>query len=405
MFDLLRRYVEAILVRAAPGLINVAALILIGGWLAPEEYGSYSTTLATTNFASTLIFGSLTFSVVSQHARLQADGLSGAYESSLVSAVLLIAALITAAGLAGIAIGLVRWVWIAPVVAFGVYTAVQEILRARLRLWAFGAAALSQAIIFMALSWLFVRRQPESSVALMAFAASYAIASVISLALNGLPKLRWPDVRILSGTLNVGRPYTVSLAAEHALYLGMRYLIRSLSTAHHLGVFSFCVDLAQRFIGFLINAAGFSIIPAAFKADVKKGKDAFRRTLFTGSAVAVGLATASFAAVLIVRATGRLPALSGNLFDLWVFAIVSLAIVVNRLKKVLIDPFAMRAQRASVIAVGYWISAPLTLATGALALTTGYRGSAEVAYLGGYVLAALITATALRRKVLARAAS
>jgi O-antigen/teichoic acid export membrane protein len=400
VFDLLRRYVEAILVRAAPGLINVAALILIGGWLAPAEYGSYSTTLATTNFASTVIFGSLTFSVVSQHARLQADGLSGVYESSLVSAVLLIAALITAVGLAGMAIGLVRWAWIAPVVAFGVYTAVQEILRARLRLWAFGAAALSQAVVFMALGWLFVRRQPESSVALMAFAASYAFASIISLAFSGMPQLRWPDVTILSGTLNVGRPYTVSLAAEHALYLGMRYLIRFLGTAHHLGVFSFCVDLAQRFIGFLINAAGFSIIPAAFKADAKSGSDAFRRTLVMGSAVAVGLAIASFAAVLIVRATGKLPALSGSLFDLWVFAIVSSAIVVNRLKKLLIDPFAMRAQRASVIAVGYWISTPLTLASGALAITTGYRGSAEIVYLGGYVLAALITVMALRRKLL-----
>jgi hypothetical protein len=384
---------EAIGLRAAPGLINLGALLFLGGLFVPADYGIYSTIVATATFAANLAFGPLTFAVVSQHARLDVAGDGERYETSLVSAVLLAGVAISAvAGVVAMA-ALIPAVWIAPTVAFGIYTAVQEILHARLKLWLYGAAALVQAASFLALIWWLVRPMPSVETALIAFSASYALAAVVSLALSGLLRLRRPDFKLLGSTLSVGGGYTLSNLAEQGLNLGVRYLTLAFGTPQSLGVVSFCLDLGQRLVGFLVSIAGFTFVPRAFR-DEARGEGAFFKTLVTGAIAASGFAALSIAAVLLLQASGRVPALASAVFSPWVFFILSSAIVINRVKKLVVDPMAMRARTTWPIGLGYAIGA---MAMATLFLTVAGVGpqAASLHYLVGIAIATLITAATL----------
>jgi hypothetical protein len=396
VLETLVRLVEAVGLRAVPGLVNLTTVVLIGGWLSAEDYGVYSLILATTGFAAAMAFGPLTFAVVAHHAKFDAAGQGANYESSVISAALLIAACLSLLGILAAAAGLIEWAWFPPAVLFGLYTAVQEVPHARLRLWTYGFAALAQALVFLALSCVLVPRHPSPDTVLIAFAMSYGLASAVSLVFVGRPTLRLPDKRLLADTFRVGGPYTISTAIEQTLYLGMRYLILLLGTPHHLGVFSFCVDTAQRLGGFLINAAAFVTVPTAFRNDAQSAERGFAATLLTGAALAGILAIACSAAVIAVWSTGQIDSLSRAPFDPVVFAIVTAAVVLNRVKKIVVDPFAMRALKAAAIAMGYAVSAPITLALGYAALQLEMRRAAEIAYVGGYALAGLITVLALR---------
>jgi O-antigen/teichoic acid export membrane protein len=395
--SLFLKLIEAIVLRAAPGVVNLAALLLVGSWLSPEDYGVYSTVAATAGFLSNMIFGPLMFAVVSQHAKLSSLGLADKYESSFVSAVLMIGIVVGACGALFAAFGLIGWSWIAPVVALGIYSAVQEVLHARLRIWAYGAAALLQAGLFIGCAWLVVKPQPSVGLALTVFSASYGVAAVASLLYSGVVRLRWPDFKLLSGTAAIGGAYTVGTAIEQAFYLGIRYLVFLVDTPQSLGTFSFCVDLAQRVMGFLLSAVGFVAVPAAFKADAERRRGEFSSKLVFGASVGVALSAASFVALLVIRQLDLAPSLSGSLFDPQVFGVVSLAVVLNRVKKIVLDPVAMRAGRAAAIAVGYAVSAPVALGIGATVFLAAGKKAPEMTYLLGCVLTAAVTAFAVKR--------
>lgn len=388
---------EAGILRAAPGLVNLATQLLIGSWFSPAYYGQYSTIIVSTGFVASMAFGPLKFAVVSQYAKLDAKGLADDYESSLVSAVLFISLFIGVLGSLVAVTGLISWAWIAPTITFGVYTAVQEILHARLRLLAYGGAAIIQAVVFFILAWFFVRHEPRPELALNFFAISYAVAAIISLAFSGIPCIKKPNLELLSSTLQVGGPYTLGTLAESGIYVGMRLLILLLGTPVQLGVFSFCVDIAQRLIGFLINVASFVIIPTAFRNDTKEDGSEFKKTLFKGAAFAIMLALASFGILLILRQTGWIAALNKELFDPVIFSIVSAAVVLNRIKKMTIDPLAMRADKTMVIVIGFVISTPITLALGTIALLLRTQFGVELTYFFGYAITAIITFIALRK--------
>lgn len=388
--------VEVIGLRAAPGLLNLWTLLLLGKWFTAADYGVYSLVLGVTGFLASMAFGPLNFAVVSQHAALEAEGRAGAYESSLVTVVLLIAGCAGLLGAGCAAAGWIEWSWIAPGIALGAYSTVQEILHARLKIWAFGAVAFSQAALALALTWLVVRHDPRPDTALAVFAASYALAAFVSLLFSGLPAPRRPDFGLLRGTFAVGAPYTVSTAIEQGLFLGMRGILLALGTPQQLGVFSFCVDLAQRIVGFLINAVSFLIVPTAFKAKARGGDADFTRALYSGAAQAAALAALAFLSVMLLRRTGWVAALNNELFDGVAFALLASAVAINRLKKLVLDSLAMLAGKASVIATGYAISAPVTLALGFAAMKLESMVALEVVYMTGYALAAALTACALR---------
>src|SRR5690606_17649908 len=133
------------------------------------------------------------------------------------------------------------------------------------------------------------------------------------------------------------------------------------------------------------------VVPAAFKADAERGGSAFRDLLVVGCVQALGLSPLCFAAVFLLRETGLVAALQSALFHPRAFAVVALAVVLNRVKKMILDPFALRMGRASMIAIGYGMSAPITLLIAAVGLERFGWGGIEGVYLGGYVLSGAIT--------------
>ncbi|NEX92349.1 hypothetical protein [Caulobacter sp. 17J65-9] len=393
----LAKIAEVVVLRAAPGLLNVATLVSLGAWLGANNYGLFSTGLATTGLCANLIFGPVISSIVSEHAKIAALGNARAYESALVSTALLMACATTAATIPLIGIGLIPWSWAAPIATFGIYTALQEIPHARLKFWSFGAAALTQAGSFLVLAWAVVRPHPSIDAALLAFSASYGIAAVLSYALSGLPPIAWPKWRLMSGAITIGVPYTLSTVAENGLFLGIRYALLLTGATAHLSTFSYCVDISQRFAGFLISAISFRSVPEAFKAAQVSGADAFHKELTRGAVFAIALATPAVGIVLVLNSFWPKILGTGSLFNAGLFAITSAAIIVNRTKKLSLDPIALRGQQASSVVAGYLMGAFAALALTALALRSGNLYGVGFAYLAGYLTAALTTALILSR--------
>jgi hypothetical protein len=392
------RIVETLLLRGAPGLVNLTALLLIGSWMSPAEYGIYSTIIAFTGFLANVTFGPLMFGVVSQHAKLEADGMATEYESAFMVAVFRMALALSTVGSVGVMLGWFHWTFVAASVAIGSYSAIQEVLHARLRLWAYGTAALLQSVIFVVLALTLVRPTATVEKGVLAFASSYAVAFLLSLFLSAPPMSFRSSNRLLVQTIRVGTQYTIGTAMELALYLGLRYLVFLQGTPQQLGTFSFCTDIAQRVIGFLLSAVGFRVIPAAFKASTDHASRGFVKMLRRGAWIGLGLSMSAFLSVLVVRRLELVPALSTELFAPMSFALISLGVVINRLKKIVLDPIAIKSHQSSRIGWGYGIGTPIALAGVALLFPYLESYGAEIGYLVGCILAMMITFVGVRRK-------
>ncbi|WP_447754600.1 lipopolysaccharide biosynthesis protein [Sphingopyxis fribergensis] len=397
----LKSMFEALVMRSAPGILNLIALLLLGSWLSTVDYGQFSMALAVSAFIAMVVFGPLLSATVSQYAALAAENRGRDYESSYVSLTLIIALITTLVGGLFATTGLAPIEWVVATATFGAYSAFQELLRAQLRPWAYGVASIIQSLLYLGLVVLIARRNPDPAWVLNLFSLSYAVAALVALWLLKFPPLRRPDLVLLEKSLKVGGGYIGSTLGENILYVGMRYAILIFGTPHALGVFSFSVDLAQRTVGFMVNAASFIFVPLAFHRDVQGDGESFGRTLRNGALVSTALSFATFAGILVVRALGFVTSLSGELFEPIIFAIISIAIVLNRLKKLLIDPFAMRATKPFILMVGYIVGAPPALIMGAVAYRADMPYWGAVAYLAGYLLAILVTVQALRRTIVA----
>ncbi len=392
------RYLEALGLRTFPGLINLTSLMLLGEWLAPADYGIYSTIIATCGFLVSMLFGPLSFAIVSQHAKLEAQGRSAVYENSIVSLTLLISLTLALIGILLSALGLAPWHYTTPAIALGVYTTLQEIPHARLQYWTYGGISLLQSVCLLGLTTLLVRPSRDPAFALHSFSLSYAVASVVALIVIGRRKLELPNFALLRSTLHIGLGYTFSTALENILYLGMRYTLLILGSPQIFGTFSFCVDIAQRVIGVIVNIAGFSIIPIAFKNHAKGNAGEFGKTLITGAAMALIICLFAAVAIYFLRSLRWVPGLSNDLFDPTAFAIVSGAVVINRMKKMLVDPFALKAVNPQAIIAGYAVGGPLAIAGCVAALQLQIGNGAELAFLAGYIAAAATTVAWVRRE-------
>lgn len=381
-------------VRALPGLINLGVLLLLSEWLSVPAFGLYSTGIAVAGFVASMTFGPLAFSVVAHHARHDVAGLGGRYEAGLFTTALALAcALLGVAGMAAM-VDLVSWTYAAPAAALGFYTVVLEFPRARLKYWHYGTASLFQSIAFLAAAAVFVREAGNPHAALQAFTLSYALAAVISLGFSGWPRLTKPDLDLLIPSLRTGGGYTLSIAVENGLYLGMRFVVMAIGSPHLLGVFSFSIDLAQRVVGIFANIASFVVVPMAFKNDFADNEQ-FERTLYAGGAVAFLMCSAALVGIHAAHASGLVPILDTPVFEPLTFTIVSAAVVINRLKKLVIDPFVLRAGRASALATGFVFGTPVAIGT---AIAFQWLGPLvpPLAMVFGYLVAAVSTLVALR---------
>jgi hypothetical protein len=93
-------------------------------------------------------------------------------------------------------------------------------------------------------------------------------------------------------------------------------------------------------VGFPVNIASFVFVPQAFRHAADGDPGQFRRVLLNGAGVALGLALAALAAVMLFRAVLPHRALIAGPFDPLIFVILSVAVILNRVKKLVLDPLS-----------------------------------------------------------------
>ncbi|MER9137268.1 hypothetical protein NKI20_13390 [Mesorhizobium sp. M0830] len=390
------KFVEAVIIRIVPGLLNIVTLLYIGSHLETAQYGIFSTTIATVLFISTLVFGTATYSIMPVSAKMHAAAMGREYVSSILAALAIVALFVILAGSALAWFGFGNAVAATIIVSFGLHTALQEVLRSQLRLWAYGWSAIGQAVAYQAGAVVLLAGDAKVGSALTAFSLSYFAGALISFALLGPMNLRRPRLSYLGGSLATGWAFVLSNLAESGVFVGIRYIILLFGSQALLGVFSFCVDLSQRSVGFFMNAASFVFVPRAFLNAANGEVRAFRRGLFEGATIALIFAVASAVGIIGLFFSGYASGWLGRSFHPAVFAIVSCAVLVNRTKKVVIDPFALRSNNARTLTYSYAAGALACCCLAALSLWWRLPLGSEMAFLSGYAIAAACSFFSLR---------
>lgn len=391
------RLIESAVIRVGPGLLNLLALGLLADRLTFTSYGTYSTTFATVTTLGSVLLGPITYGVLPEYSR----NITVAEQKRFVG--LVVGIIAASFGIALFFMLIVQGMASATlaIIASGGMTALQELLRAQLRLWGYGAVALTQSATFAASIFLFVNHD-DPGLALWLYSGSCSLGVIIAFALLGFPAPRVREFGRLKQSLKIGGIYTASSLVESSFLLGTRYLFLAYGAREALAVYSFCIDISQRLVGVMINLATFQFVPRAYKRAEEAGDSAFLSVLRQGASVGATAALASMLLILGGREVGLLPPKIFLLLDPPIFILVALALAVNRLKKLLVDPVAIRFNKAHFILIGYLISAPITFGVVALILrNNGYYGVA-VALLGGYLFATIFARTGYARALAER---
>jgi len=396
VIHLARKFGEVLLIRAVPGVVNLLSLAILGERFSAGDFGIYSTTVATATYVGSLLLGPVINGILPEFNRWRTPEDQRHY-ACLISGVALLWAIIAAAGMLALpafAAGILA------AVAASAMTMLQEVLRGELRNWGYGLVALIQSVS-LALATFFLVQPGDESLAVWLYGISNALGVIFAYCLLGGPRPTFRKIGRLRQTLKIGTTYTLSTLIEGAYTIVARYLIVALGTPHLLGVFSFCLDISQRLIGFLVSLSSFLVVPRAYKQAQEADDAAFRRELYIGSVVGGAASIATLAVVLLARWLDLLPLHVRLLLEPMMFVGIALAITVNRLKKILVDPVVVQANRTSLILTGYLAAAPFTLAATAGALYLGFGAMVGWILLGGYLLASFaswIGLSAINRK-------
>jgi O-antigen/teichoic acid export membrane protein len=216
----------------------------------------------------------------------------------------------------------------------------------------YGMAYLAQSIALLSLLFVF-KGALSVSMIIALFSISYAVGFLISWAVSGWIFPSMPSVGVLRNSIRIGIPLAMGNLAENLLYVGFRYVLLWFGGASMLGGFSFAVDLAQRTIGVVINVASFALVPRTFKAIAESSYKEFRWLLIRGSVVAAALGVCCAVFVLAMDFLGVSKAFGIEAYSPEFFVIASIAVLVNRLKKLLFDPLLISKGKASLIPVSY----------------------------------------------------
>ncbi len=386
------------LARIVPGFLQLISISLLGRFLPASDFGVFSTGLATAGFAAIVLAGPVLHSIVPRHAAHAALGRSRTFERNALFLLLLAALGLSGAG------GLLAWTgrldasWALLAAGAALYNGWLPVLQARLQFWRYGVAALTNAALLLVLIQTSVSAAPSVSAAVWAFALSNTAGFLAGWVLCGAPLPRPPGRDMLRSMAGVGTSFTASNIAENGIYLGTRYAILWFGSAEFLGLFSLAVDLAQRSVGVVINIASFAIVPRAYKLAATGRREVFRMLLLRGAAVALVLSLSVFGIFAGFEAVGWNERLLGGTFSLPAFGAVSIAVVANRLKKMVLDPFAVETGRHAAIPISYAVAAPLSIGVSLLAAGMGAEGAILATYPAAYLLvAALLGATVTRR--------
>lgn len=375
----MKEAVEVVVLRLVPGLINLLAFLSLATWLSRESYGVASTYIATAGAASNLIFGPLVHSTLIHHSEHWKRGEQARFERVHVANTLLIGVGAVVIGVLAASTGLFDWRIAAAATALGIYTAVQEISHARLQFVRFGIGSTAQSLAFLALAFALVRGDASVERALDAFTISYVAGAALSLLLARTGVAR-PSLKMLKDAYAIGTMPALSNLAVDAFTLGCRYVLLAFGRLDALGIFSFSVDLAQRTVGIFVNLATFAVVPRALKASGDGEIRELWQTLVRGWAWAVGIALLSATAILAVGTTALLPALNRSVFDPVSFALIALAVIVNRSGKMLLSPVAMRLRRTRHLLMPLIVIAPAVLVLVAIGIQARLPYAVEIGY-------------------------
>lgn len=371
--------------RAAPGLVNLVSLLTLARLIPVEKYGIYSVMMATGNFLSSALFGMLIFSVVSKYALFDRAGRLKAFIGNNTALFLPIAAAVLLFGWLGSKLFGYPYAPIPMAVVLSMHAILQELTRAALKIRLYALSDLIQAVLFLIFIHVFVSAAtPVSQIALL-FTASYAVAALLNITVFFRMLAPRLDLAISKEVVHMGGWLVVGNFSETALTLGARYLMLGLGERVVLGHFSLAVDIAQRTIGFMVNAMSFLFVPRAFAAEQDGGGRAFRREILRGGAAAVALG-----ALVTVGLMGStlLPLhwLDPIRTHPGVFGLVATAVVVTRLRKLIVDPFAMKHKRIHYLVFANLLGAAIGLALiyGLLRLHIGL--GAAIGYLAGWLV-------------------
>lgn len=376
---------ESAIIRAGPGLLNLLTLGLLADRLSATSYGIYSTAFATATTFGGVLLGPVIYGILPEYNRSAAAGEQSRFVGLILGVVVVSFALV------GVVMLFMPWAAAAllATTASGGMTTLQELLRGQLRLWGYGAVALAQALTFVSCVFYLVDYDaPE--LALWIYAGSCVFGTCVGFTLLGFPRPRFREIGRLKPVVKVGGIYTVSTVVEGSFTLGLRYLFLVFGTRETLAIFSFCIDMSQRLVGIMINLATFQYVPRAYKRAEEGGDAAFLAVLRQGAGVGAAAALISMLSILGLREFGLLPSNVSSLLDPPIFVLIALGLAVNRLKKLLVDPVAVRFEKTHFILIGYLVAAPIMLSSVAFALWKGSYHLVAIALLCGYLLATFV---------------
>ena len=381
----MKQAAEIVISRVVPGVLNLVALVVLAGWLSPQSYGLASTYIATATAAAGLLLGPVIQSILVHHSEHHARGEQARYESIHLANTCLVAAIIGLGGMALVWAGVMDWRIVAAVVAVGAYTSLLEISHARLQFYRYAVGSSSQSVLFLLLAFLVVRPDPTVSNVLEVFAVSYAVGALVS-ALLVTPRPALPNLSMLKEAFAIGTVPTLSNLAVSGFSLGCRYLLLLFGQREALGTLSFSLDIAQRGVGIFINFATFAIVPVALRSAQSGGARQLWLKLARGWVVAVLVSLLGAAAIMAAAATGQIGALNSAVYDPISFALISIAVIVNRSSKMVLSPVAMRLRRTAALLTPLLVISPAALAVTALGLYLQIPYVVEIVYTLAFVL-------------------
>ncbi len=399
MSGFITKVAEVLFARVAPGVFNLASIILVGRYLEVGDYGVFSTALATITFLALLIVGPVRLSIIPRRASHEAKGTAHAFERGVLSLLLLAVAGLVSVGGALWLSDMVPLAWVAMAGASALFGGWMPVLNARLQFWRYGLATWGSALGTITFIYFFVSVAPTPLNALWAYVVGNMIGFIIAWVACGVPMPgRFEREQVIS-MLGVGSSFTLSNLAENGLFLGVRYIILWLGSDEFFGLFIYAIDLAQRSVGVVINILAFAIVPKAYKISAYEGIKELVPFLKRGSLAGLALAVAVFVSIHILSALDWLDTILGKPVPLVIFSAVSVAVITNRLKKMVIDPIAVSMQSHLAIPVAYILVAPVAMGLSVWSASQGNETLITYIYPGAYICVACLTMTLVYYKL------
>lgn len=389
------RVLEVVLARVVPGAVNVLSILWLGKIMETDVYGLFSVGLATSVMISNLSFGLIAYTVVPRHAQLTESGQKDDFEAKAMGGAIVISLIVLALGWLASALALLPISYILLIIAMGFFSTVQSILRARLQFWRYGLAALAQATALLSLLLILADPATGATTVLVFYMVGYAIGACVSFVLIGIRSPTPPGRKYVVDIFSTGFHFTIANLAENALQLGFRYGLLLFAPPIVLGVFSFALDMAQRLVGVVLNITSFALLPLIYKSLAKGDAQKSRRFMWQGNLFSGGVALLTLFGTMLVIKLEVIVALNPSTMSLPAFFFVSLAVIINRLKKISLDPLAVKSGRTGYLAVAHGLATPASFGLAAGLSVYSLEQLTYPAYMLVYLFVTALTARLL----------